>query len=246
MKLEFSNRKILVTGASSGIGRACALALLAAGAEVAAVGRNEPTLADLGLPASRLFLADLTDEAQVKALTLRIKAVSGPLDGCIFAAGIHTFRPFFMESFADIQRPWALNFQGNLGLLAQLLKSRLLAKGSSLVLFSSAAARKAGSGAVSYAASKGAIESATRALALELAPQRIRINAISAGVVRTPMSESFLSKLTTEQVAALEARHPMGFGSPEDIAGPAMFLLSSQASWITGAILSVDGGYSLS
>lgn len=246
MTLEFTGRKILVTGASSGIGRACALGLCAAGADVAAIGRSEATLADLGLPASRLFLADLTDEAQVKAATVRIKSELGPLDGCVFAAGIHTFRPFFLESFTDIQRPWALNFQGNLGLLARLLKARMLAKGSSLVLFSSAAAQKAGAGAVSYAASKGAIESATRALALELASQRIRINAISAGVVRTPMSERFLGKLSTEQVAALEARHPMGFGSAQSIAGPTMFLLSSQAMWITGAILSVDGGYSLS
>jgi NAD(P)-dependent dehydrogenase (short-subunit alcohol dehydrogenase family) len=150
-----------------------------------------------------------------------------------------------METFQDIQRPWSINTQSCLGLLALLLKARLIAKGASVVLLSSAAARKAGAGAVSYAASKGAIESATYSLALELASQAIRVNAISPGVVRTPMSDAFLSKLTPEQVADLEARHPMGLGTPEDIAGPALFLLSNAARWITGAVLPVDGGYSV-
>jgi NAD(P)-dependent dehydrogenase (short-subunit alcohol dehydrogenase family) len=121
----------------------------------------------------------------------------------------------------------------------------MVAKGGSVVLFSSAAARKAGAGAASYAASKGAIEAATYALALELASQRIRVNAVSAGVVRTPMSEGFLSKLTAEQLSALEARHPMGLGAPKDVVGPVMFLLSDQARWITGTVLPVDGGYSI-
>lgn len=242
---DFAGKKVLVTGASSGIGRACALELVRAGATVVVIGRNESALATLGLPPSRVFLLDLLDEAAVKALIPRLKAEVGPFDGCVLAAGMHTFRPFLMETFQDIHRPWAVNVQACLGLVALLLKARMVAKGGSMVLFSSAAASKAGAGAVSYAASKGAIESATYALALELASQRIRVNAVSAGVVRTPMSESFLSKLTAEQLSALEARHPMGLGAPEDVVGPVMFLLSDQARWITGTVLPVNGGYSI-
>ena len=241
----FSGKKILLTGASSGIGRACALRLGEAGASIVAIGRNEEALSSLGLAEQRVYLADLADEAAVKSLIPRLKADVGPLDGCVLAAGVHTFRPFLMESFQDIYRPWAVNVQGCLGLLALLVKGRLIAKGGSVVLFSSAAARTAGAGAVSYAASKGAIESATSALALELASQKIRVNAVSPGVVRTPMSEGFLGKLMPAQLTALEARHPMGFGIPDDVASPVLFLLSNDARWITGTVLPVDGGYAI-
>jgi NAD(P)-dependent dehydrogenase (short-subunit alcohol dehydrogenase family) len=243
--IDFSGKKFLVSGASSGIGRACALRIASAGGELVVIGRNKASLEDLEVQSPKVFTLDLTEEAAVRALIPHLKAEVGPLDGCVLAAGIHTFRPLMMENYQDIQRPWMINTQASLGFLAQLLKARLIAKDASVVLFSSAAAHKAGAGAVSYAASKGAIESATHALALELASQRIRVNAISAGVVRTPMSEGFLRRLTAEQLAGLEASHPMGFGEPDDIAGPVMFLLSNQASWITGAVLPVDGGYSV-
>jgi NAD(P)-dependent dehydrogenase (short-subunit alcohol dehydrogenase family) len=243
---SFTGKKILLTGASSGIGRACALSLAAEGAHLVVLGRNEAALAELDLPEAHRYTVDLTDEAAVKKIVAGLKAEIGALDGCVLAAGLHTFRPLMMESFAEIYRPWSINAQSCLGLLALLLKSRLIVKGGSVVLFSSAAARMGAAGAMSYAASKGAIESATMTLAVELASQRIRVNAVSPGVVRTPMSEGFLGKLDPAQLAALEARHPMGFGTPEDVAGPVKFLLSSDARWITGVVLPVDGGYSIS
>jgi NAD(P)-dependent dehydrogenase (short-subunit alcohol dehydrogenase family) len=242
---DFSGKTILVTGASSGIGRACSLRLAAAEANVVAVGRNEATLRALGFDAEKVYTLDLSEEGAIKTFVQRLKTDIGPIDGCVLAAGVHSFRPFAMESFADIYRPWAINVQSPLGLLALLIKGRLIAKGGSIVLFSSAAARMAAAGASSYAASKGAIESVTRALAIELAGQRIRVNAVSPGIVRTPMSQGFLGKLTAEQLAVLEARHPMGFGSPDDVADPVLFLLSNDARWITGAVLPVDGGYSI-
>jgi NAD(P)-dependent dehydrogenase (short-subunit alcohol dehydrogenase family) len=210
-----------------------------------AVGRNEAALRAIGLATRQIYTLDLLDEVAIKAFILRLKRDIGPLDGCVLAAGVHTFRPFAMESFRDIYRPWAINVQSCLGFLALLIKVRLLAKGGSLVLFSSTVAHMAGAGAVSYAASKGAIESATHGLAIELAAQRIRVNAVSPGVVCTPMSEAFLSKLTSEQLAALKARHPMGFGMPDDVADPVLFLLSNDARWITGVVLPVDGGYGI-
>jgi NAD(P)-dependent dehydrogenase (short-subunit alcohol dehydrogenase family) len=242
---DFFGKKVLLTGASSGIGRACALRLVAAGAYIVAVGRNETALRDMGIAPEQIYTMDLLDEAAIKAFIPRLKTDIGPLDGCVLAAGMHTFRPLLMESFHDIYRPWAINVQSPLGFLALLIKGRLLAKGGSLVLFSSTAAHMAAAGAVSYAASKGAIESATHGLAVELAALNIRVNAVAPGVVRTPMSEAFLSKLTADQLIALETRHPMGLGMPDDVAGPVLFLLSKEARWITGIVLPVDGGYAI-
>lgn len=244
--IEFAGKSILVSGASSGIGRACAVKLAEAGANLVLLGRDESALSSLGISSARVYSVNLAIEPEVKALVPQLKADINALHGCVLAAGLHSFRPMMMESFDDIARPWSINAQSSLGLVALLLKARLLAKGASVVLFSSAAARTGGAGAVSYAASKGAIEGTTHSLALELAAQRIRVNAVSPGVVRTPMSEKFLSRLTSEQLAALEARHPMGIGSPEDVVGPVLFLLSDLSRWVTGTVLPVDGGYAVS
>lgn len=243
---DFAGKWILLSGASSGIGRACALKLAEAGANLVLLGRDQSALANFNAPQTRTYIVNLTDESEVKALVPKLKSDIGSLHGCVLAAGMHSFRPLMMESFTEIARPWSINTQSSLALLALLLKARLLIKGASIVLFSSAAAQTAGAGAVSYAASKGAIESATRALALEVASQSIRVNAVAPGVVRTPMSEKFLGRLTAEQLAAVESRHPMGIGSPEDVAGPVLFLLSDLSQWVTGAVLPVDGGYSIS
>jgi NAD(P)-dependent dehydrogenase (short-subunit alcohol dehydrogenase family) len=243
---EFNGKKMLVTGASSGLGQACALHLARCGAQVAAVSRKPCTIADLGLPeSSALFMADLSNEVDVKRLAQELKQSVGSLDGCVFAAGLHSFRPIMMEGYSDLVRVWAANVQSCLGLIAALSKTRLLAKGSSLVLFSSASARAGSAGAVSYAACKGAIESATFSLAMEFAGQGIRVNAVSPGVVPTPMSEQFMAKLTPDQRARLEAHHPLGFGTPQDVAGPVAFLLSSAARWVNGVVLPVDGGFSI-
>jgi NAD(P)-dependent dehydrogenase (short-subunit alcohol dehydrogenase family) len=242
---DFAGRTILITGASSGIGRACAQRLAAANAHIVAIGRNAATLQDLAAGKAHTYAVDLADESAVKDMVARLKAEVGPLDGCVLSAGVHGLRPLMMESYKDLYRPWAVNVQGVLGVLALLVKNRLIAKGGSVVLFSSASARRGGAGMVSYAASKGAIEAATQALAAELVSQAIRVNAVAPGVVRTPMSEGFLKRLTPEQIATLEARHLMGFGTPEDVAGPVAFLLSQDARWITGIVLAVDGGYGI-
>jgi len=243
---RFEGKRYLLSGASSGIGKSCALRLADEGAEVILLGRNEASLAALGLTNRvRSFSVDLSNETTVKELIPKIKKEAGQLDGLVLAAGVHSFRPLLMESYTDLAKPFGVNVQGSLGFLALAVKHRLLAQNSAVVLFSSAAAQKGSPGAVAYAASKGAIEAATRSIALELASQRIRVNAVAPGIVRTPMSEGMLAKLSQEQVTALESRHPWGFGTPEDVASAVVFLLSSDARWSTGAVLPVDGGFAV-
>ena len=147
-----------------------------------------------------------------------------------------------METQATLNNTWMVNVFGTLGLLAALLKARLISKGSSIVLFSSAAAQAGGMGLVSYAASKGALEAAARSLAMELAPQRIRVNAIAPGVIPTPMSNQYMSRMTAAQIDSVKAQHPLGFGDAADAASLVAFLLSDEAKWMTGSVLALDGG----
>lgn len=237
-------RTVLVTGASSGIGAACAQHFLSSGDRLLMVGRNRPSL-DYDASVSRFISCDLSDAGTYVQVGAEIKREIGTLHGCVLAAGAHAIRPLLLESPESLESLWRLNVLGTIGLVTSLMKSRVIARGASLVLFSSAAASSGGPGLVSYSSTKAAIEAATRSMALEFAAQRIRVNAVAPGVVRTPMTERYLAKMTSDQSKALEARHPLGFGEPDDIVGLVAFLLSEKARWITGSVISVDGGFSL-
>ncbi len=244
MTQRFEGKTVLITGASSGLGKACARRLSAEGASLVLIGRHAETLNETAIDAEK-HVCDLTDETAVKALLGELKERGRAISGWVLAAGIQDVRPLRMESQETLGKTWAINVRGTLGFLALALKARVVEAGGSIVLFSSAAVHAGGIGLVSYAASKGAIEAATRSLALELAGHKIRVNAVAPGVIPTPMSDKYLGKMTPDAVAVIEALHPLGFGKPEDVAGPVAFLLSEDARWITGSVMAIDGGLSI-
>ncbi len=225
--MSLNGKLVVVTGGTSGIGRACVEAVTEQGASAIAVGRA---------------VCDVTDEQSIKSFIAQLRERQTPIHGWVLAAGTQEIRPLMMDTFETLERGLRTNVLGSLGLIGAALKARLVAREGSIVFISSAATHAGGAGIVSYTAAKGALEGATRSLAMELSGQKIRVNTVAPGVVVTPMSEKYLAKLTEAQRASVEAAHPLGLGTPADVAGPVAFLLSAEARWITGTVLLADGG----
>jgi NAD(P)-dependent dehydrogenase (short-subunit alcohol dehydrogenase family) len=244
---RFAGKAVLVTGVSSGIGLATAKALAQEGARIVGVARNkerlETALATLPGDGHRLLVANASVWAELEP-ALAIGKELGGYSGAICAAGSHDMRPISLLDGSHLIDSYDAN------VVTAVMATKLLAKGArrdgaSAVWLSSVAAWRATIGFGAYSAAKGALISAARVAAAELASRKIRVNVIVAGVVETPMSESWLGKLTPEQREAVVKSHLLGLGTPEDVAKAALFLASDDARWITGSALSVDGGLSV-
>ena len=243
---SLAGKAILVTGASSGIGRACAVLASHLGAKLALVARNEQrldeTLALLEGDGHTRHVLDLADvDAIPKFITSLCKQI-GPLAGLVHSAGIHQIKPLRVVKGADLEQLFRVNAVAGVMLVKGLSARNNYVPGASAVMISSVMGHVAQPGLVSYCMSKGALEMAVKVLALELAGQRIRVNAVAPANLQTPMGpiEVMVGKEAWQQVLRM---HPMGFGEVEQVAGPVTFLLSDAASYVTGASLLADGGY---
>ena len=246
----FENRTVLVTGGSSGIGLAIATRVALSGGNVMLMARDAERLlaAKDSLPNKDrhcAYACDLADEDAVVAAFREIKERISPLYAAVLAAGAHAVRPLAITKAKDLEAMYAANVLTALNVSRACMKF-LDPEGASLLFLSSAAALHGSSAAVAYAAAKGALLSAMRSLAKELAGRKVRANAIAAGVVKTSMSEKFLGTLLPEHQQQVEKDHPLGLGTPDQVAAAASFLISADANWITGATLAVDGGLTCS
>lgn len=249
--LNFNEKVVLVTGGGAGIGRATAEAFGKAGASVVVAEINEERAADVrsalesaGVPCL-VSVTDVTDRAAVDALMAQVDQRFGGLDVLVNNAGdfLGIVKPFEFYTDDDIEQVYAINLKSVM--LVSRAAIPLLRKhgaGGSIISVSSIEAFRGIPNTVVYAAMKHGITGFTRALALELGPEGIRVNAIAPETTDTP-------QVPVHAMVAEEHRHhiprwiPLGrFGTPEDMAGTALFLASDLAGWITGSTINVDGG----
>ncbi|WP_345948530.1 SDR family oxidoreductase [Mucilaginibacter sp. PAMB04274] len=233
--MSFNGKNILVVGGSSGIGLALVKQLLHDGANVINLSRSSSLqwlegVQHIGMD----VLGDVTSlESQLPA----------QLHGLVYAAGSITLKPFNRLTADDFLNDYRINVLSAVSVIQQSLKALRSAGQSSVVLFSTVAAKVGLSFHTSIASAKGAVNGLTISLAAELSAQHIRVNAIAPSLTDTPLAGSLLN--TDEKKEASNKRHPLGrIGKPDDLASAARFLLSDESSWMTGQIISVDGGMS--
>ena len=245
---SLKGKTILVTGSSSGIGRGIAIECSKMGAKVILNGRNvdrlKETLEMMEGEGHQVMAADISNQEEIDQLVADVPA----LDGCVLCAGIPQVCPVRHFKRSDIEDILNVNTIAPIMITSGLLKKKKIRKGSSVVLIESISGVFVGTkGDVSYNASKAALNGFLKGSALELAAQGIRINAINPGLVPTN-----ILNLTNEMFAEnhhadiMVDSYPMKrYGTPEDIAYGAIYLLSDASSWVTGTNLVIDGGYLL-
>ena len=239
-KFSLAGKTILVTGASSGIGRAIAIACADAGASVVLNGRNverlQATLEALSGEGHQVIPADLVDAAQRQVLAEQVPV----LDGVVHCAGIGSRVLCKMLEEQDVSRVMQANFEAPVLLQAELLREKKIAKEASIVFIASAAATMPSVGNAIYSASKAATIAYAKCLAQELANRKIRVNCISPAMVWTDLA---LVGATEEQLREAEQNYPLKrYAQPEDITGAAIYLLSDAAAWTTGSNIELTGG----
>ncbi len=243
----FSGRTVLVTGASSGLGRAAALALADLGARLIVTGRDEARLREtlVALPSGEhgSAAAELIDTDGTADIVARLAKEHGAFDGIFHSAGAYFSLPMKVVKQRHVDTAYHASVNGAYGIAKAASQRKVLSDGGSVVFMSSVAGERGHSGLAPYGGAKAAVLGIVRALAHEVAPRRVRVNAIIASTIETEMHLRTIENANMDYVAAGEARHPLGFGRPEDVSNAVIFLLSDASQWITGTSMVVDGGY---
>jgi NAD(P)-dependent dehydrogenase (short-subunit alcohol dehydrogenase family) len=250
MNDEMQDKRVIVTGASSGIGRATAKRFLDEGASVALVGRRKGALEEIASGDNKrgfIVIADLADEEQTERSVAQAVEMMGGLDVLVNAAGILKAGRIEETTLALWDEMMNINLRSIFHLM-KLAVPQLERSRGNIVNVSSVTGPRSFPGVLAYCTSKAALDQLTRCAALELAAKGVRVNAVNPGVVVTGLHRS--GGMNDEVYAAFlehsKTTHPLGrVGKPEEIADLIYFLASDRASWITGATVSIDGGRAL-
>lgn len=238
---SLEGKTILVTGASSGIGRGVAVTCSKMGATVILNGRNQiklgATLDQLKAGDHKFIAADLTNSEAISRMVSELPA----LDGVVHCAGIGQRVLCKTATEQDVDSVLDANFKGPVLLQTELLKQKKIKKGASIIFVTSIATWSPSIGNAYYSASKGAIASYANCLALELAPRSVRVNCISPAMVWTDLV--LQGGVDEEQLKLDEQKYPLKrYGTPEDIANLAIYMLSDASVWMTGSNVKISGG----
>jgi NAD(P)-dependent dehydrogenase (short-subunit alcohol dehydrogenase family) len=244
---DLKGRNILITGASSGIGRQCAVTLSRMDANIILIARREDKLREtlsLMKPGPHLFFpADVTDFKNLESIVADAVEKSGRISGFIHCAGKEVTLPLNMLNSKVYDDIFHVNVFSAFELIRLITNRKYIAPEASIVLMASVIALAGNSGISVYSATKGALVSAVKSLAVELAPRKIRINCISPGLIRTEMFESLYDKISPDVMEKNIAQYPLGIGLPEDVANACIYLISDASKWVTGTNLVIDGGF---
>jgi NAD(P)-dependent dehydrogenase (short-subunit alcohol dehydrogenase family) len=241
---SLEGKSILVTGASSGIGRGICIECSKMGATVQLMARNEArlneTLSQMEGEGHQIHMADLCSTEDIDALVDALPV----LDGVVLCAGIIKTMPVKNINEEAMTEIFNANIMGDIKLCSRLLKKKKLNHGASVVFISSVSTFNVKVGNSLYSATKGAVNSFAKAMALEVSKQNMRVNCIQPGFVPSSiLSDGAIEK--DEFLKFYAERHPLGFGTLSDIANGCIYLLSDAARWVTGSIFTIDGGYTL-
>ncbi|MGC8864633.1 MAG: SDR family NAD(P)-dependent oxidoreductase [Bacteroidales bacterium] len=240
---SLKGKTILITGASSGLGRQTAISASRQGARLIITGRSAQKLADtysnlegeghISIP------ADLTQSADLDRLTENLP----PLHGVVYSTGISVLKPARFIEQTDIDQNFSIGFNAPVLLTSRLLaQKKLVSAHCSLVFISSISIKYPFVGGAMYISVKAALENYARVLALELAPRRIRVNCVAPAFVKGPMLDQTREATNEDTIKQIEARQPLGLGEPEDVAHTILFYLSDASRWISGTSLILGGG----
>jgi len=246
---SLANKNILITGASSGIGRKCAISCSQMGANVILIDKDKEglkqTFSKLESGDHLSYSQNLTDYPDLESVIKSAVSKTGKISGFIHSAGIEITLPLKLMSHEHYEKLYAINTISAFE-ISKIVSSKkyVVNNDASFVFIASIRGVVGESGAIGYCSSKGALISGMKAMALELSSKNIRVNCISPAIIKTEMTKQLFEQISEESRIKILSMHPMGFGEPEDVANASIFLLSNASKWITGTNLVVDGGYS--